>query len=248
VSPAVAGERNGPSPAPTALRLPPARFVDRVDFLCGYTRRKAVIDLGFVDEARMSSKRELGTWLHEKIAQGARQTIGIDADEAGVELARELGYAAYAADCESRESLERLGLERSEVVLAGELIEHLDRPGAFLEAVDVLLAHEGSLVITTPNACSITNVIGSLTRRELVNPDHVGWYSWHTLRTLLGRHGWQIIELAYYGFPKIPTLSSASTADRVRARAFNAYQVAARPLFRLRPAAADGIVAVATRA
>jgi hypothetical protein len=94
----------------------------------------------------------------------------------------------------------------------------------------------------------MTNFLGSLMQRELVNPDHVSWSSWHTLRTLLGRHGWTIRDVAYYGFPRVPTLESAQRGDRMMVRAFNSYQRVSKPLFRLRPTLADGIIVVASRA
>lgn len=224
---------------PSVHRVPSARLVDRVDEIQRLTRGRSVIDLGFVDEGQMSSKAGRGTWLHELVRAEARTCVGVDADTRGVERARSLGFDARAADVEDSEALAALRLEPAEVVLAGELVEHLDRPGSFLEAVKSLTAPGGSLVITTPNAHALTNTLGAFAGRELVNPDHVSWLSWRTLETLLSRHGWRLDDLAYYRFPHVV---SGPRAPRL---AFNAYQQAARPLFRLRPSLADGIVVVA---
>ena len=227
-------------------RVPKAHLVDRSTFVTTFVAGKSVVDLGFVDESRMVSKRALGTWLHASVAREARSAVGIDSNPEGVELARELGYEAYVADCEDRDALAELSLEPADVVVAGEIIEHLDQPGRFLEAVKVLVNDQGALLITTPNAPSMTNFLSGLMRRELVNPDHVGWYSWHTLQTLLGRHGWTLREVRFYGFPRVSAPPSASLKERVQTRFFNAYQFLSRPLFRLRPPLADGIIVVAT--
>jgi SAM-dependent methyltransferase len=224
---------------PSVHRVPRARLVDRVDELRRLTRGRRVIDLGFVDEGQMDSKRSRGSWLHEALAADARELVGIDADADGVEHARAQGYEAYAADVESRGEVADLGLEPAHVVVAGELVEHLDRPGDFLEAVKPLVASDGVLVLTTPNAHSLTNALGALVGRELVNPDHVAWLSWRTLATLLARHGWTIESLAYYRFPRV---QGGALPPRI---VFNGYQTVARPLFRLRPNLADGILAVA---
>jgi SAM-dependent methyltransferase len=237
-------ERRG-CPVASVHRPPRAQLVDRVEFIKTFVTGQDVVDLGFVDESRMVSKHATGTWLHALVAANARAATGIDSDPAGVSLARELGYDAYAADCEDREALAALALAPADVVLAGELIEHLDQPGRFLEAIKVLLKPEGALLITTPNAPSMTNFIGSLMRRELVNPDHVTWSSWHTLKTLLGRHGWTIREVAYYGFPDVRVPTSASRGEKARVHSFNLYQRICRPLFRVRPTLADGIIVVA---
>ena len=154
--------------------------------------------------------------------------------------ARELGFEAYNADVEDRAALEALELEAGEIVLAGELLEHLDRPADFLEAVKALVAPDGRLVLTTPNAHSLTNALAAVAGRELVNPDHVSWLSWRTLETLLGRHGWRVERLSYYRFPRV------EGGPPVARAAFNAYQTIALPLFRLRPNLADGIIVVAS--
>jgi len=227
---------------PAVHRLPRARLVDRVAEVRALVRGKSVVDLGFVDQGQLSSKRDHGLWLHERVAAEARDAVGIDADEAGVARARALGFAALVADVEDEGSLAGLGLEPAEVVLAGELLEHLDRPGAFLEAVKQLVAPGGALVLTTPNGHALTNVLAGIAGRELVNPDHVAWFSWRTLVTLLGRHGWRIDSLDYYAFPRV---QSGAAGPRT---VFNAYQALLRPAFRLRPNLADGIIAVATRA
>lgn len=202
-------------------------------------RAKSVIDLGFVDEGQAGSKRTRGTWLHEIVVSEARTVVGIDADAAGVARACELGFAAHVADVEDLDSLAELELDPAEIVLAGELLEHLDRPGAFLEAVKQLVAPRGALVLTTPNGHALTNVLGGLVGRELVNPDHVAWFSWRTLTTLLGRHGWYVDAVSYYTFPPV---QSGARAPRFL---FNAYQLVLRPLFALRPNLADGLIVVA---
>jgi 2-polyprenyl-3-methyl-5-hydroxy-6-metoxy-1,4-benzoquinol methylase len=226
---------------PSIHRTPRARLVDRVDALLELVRDRRVIDIGFADEGMMVAKRAHRTWLHEILAEAARECVGIDADADAVTRAQELGFTAHVANVEDEAELRALALEPADVVVAGELIEHLDRPGAFIDAVATLLAPGGALVLTTPNAYSLTNVLGAVAGRELVNPDHVGWYSWRTLVTLLARHGWRLDELSYYPFPRV---QSGSVAPRVL---FNGYQAVARPLFRVRPALADGIVAVARR-
>lgn len=227
---------------PSVHRTPRARLVDRLDELAAVARGRRVIDLGFVDEGMMLSKLGHGAWLHDVLATAARELVGVDADAAGVAAARRLGFDAHTADVEDADAIVALGLEPGEVVVAGELIEHLDRPGAFLDAVKPLVAPSGTLVLTTPNAHALTNVLAALVGRELVNPDHVSWFTWRTLATLLERHDWRLESLAYYRFP---TVASGPALQR---GAFNAYQSLASPLFRFRPGLADGILAVARHA
>jgi SAM-dependent methyltransferase len=226
-------------------RLPDAPLVDRYQHLLGVCRGKRVIDLGFVDEGRLTTKRKQRAWLHELLSRSARELVGIDSDAGGVRLARKLGFESYAADCQSDSDLMDLELEQADVVVAGELIEHLDRPGDFLEAVKTLVGPTGVLVLTTPNAARLTNLLGSLAHRELANPDHVAWYSWHALKTLLERHGWVLRSVAFYSIARLAPPRSLAWSERLKLRAVNGIRAAMRPLFLLRPALADGIVAEA---
>lgn len=239
--------RHGQQAPDSVHRIPRAPLVDRSDYVVELARGKQVIDLGFVDVGRMLAKRDDGSWLHDRLRTVARELVGVDFDDEGVELARKMGFAAHQADCQSTADLESLGLRPAEVLIAGELIEHLDQPGAFLEAVKVLVEPKGLLVLTTPNGSSLTNFLGGVLGREFVNPDHVGWHTWYTAKSLLGRHGWLVRQLAYYRFPTMNTAAGHPLSRRVLTRLFRGYQALARPMFRLRPALADGIIVVASR-
>jgi SAM-dependent methyltransferase len=237
-----------PAPPGSSIgRVPRARVLDRSEVLVELAAGKHVIDLGFVDTGRIDEKHARGEWLHARIADVAASLVGIDLDPPGVQRANELGLRAYVADVEDEAGLAALGLESAELVIAGELIEHLDRPGAFLDAVAPLVAPGGQLVITTPNPLALTNVLLGLIGREVQNVEHVGWHSWKTLETLLGRHAWRIERLDFYMHPRYVPPANAPFRERARVSAFNAYQVAAWPLFKLAPPLADGLIAVATR-
>jgi len=242
--------RRSSSPAPPADslgRLPDAAIVDRTSFLTGLAAGRSVIDLGFVDRGRTDSKRAQGEWLHERLAGVASSIVGIDADEQGVEEARRRGLAARLADCQDAVGIAALGLEPAELVIAGELIEHLDSPGVFLRAIRPLAAVNGRLAITTPNPLALTNVLLGLARREVQNVDHVGWQSWRTLNTLLERNGWHGERVAFYRHPRYVSPTGAPRGIRARTWAFNIYQALATPLFHVAPSTADGLIVVARK-
>jgi SAM-dependent methyltransferase len=182
-------------------RLPRQGPCDRVELLLGFSEGKRVVHVGFVDERRMETKLEQGKWLHARLAAVASSIVGLDLSEGGVEWAREQGFEAYAVDAQSPEAVAALGLEPAEVVVAGEIIEHLDAPGPFLRAMRELLKPDGLLVVTTPNAYRLLNFIAPASGSELVHPDHTAWHSPHTLRNLLVRNGWDVEGMAYYQNP-----------------------------------------------
>jgi hypothetical protein len=178
-------------------RLPREGPVDRIDALVDAARGRRVVHVGFVDEL-MKAKQAGGVWLHERLAGVAASLVGLDLDEAGVEAARAQGYRVYAVDAQSPEAVRALGLERADVVIAGELIEHLDASGPFLHAMHELA---DELVLTTPNAYRLANFLVPLSGREAVHPHHTAWHSPQTLRRLLALTGWRTERIAYYHTP-----------------------------------------------
>jgi SAM-dependent methyltransferase len=236
-----------PPPLADSLgRLPAGtRVFDRVAYLTARAEGRRVVHLGFVDARNMIEKVNSAAWLHANLSEVAAHLVGIDADSEGVSIARDLGYEATVADCQSAESIAHTGVEPADVVIAGELIEHLDRPGDFLDAVKQLISPGGELVITTPNSTSLTNTLLAFAGREVQNADHVNWQSWRTMDALLTRHGYQLTELAYYRHPRYVPQPSDPFAVRARCHAFNTFQAVAWPLFAAAPSLADGLIAVA---
>ena len=120
-------------------RLPKAKIVDRVEYLTKVAEGKRVVHVGFVDAGFQAMQHASGTWLHAHLAEHATSLVGLDVDEPGVADAKARGYEAYTVDGTSAEAVRALGLGPADVVIAGEVIEHVDDPGLFLDAMRVLL-------------------------------------------------------------------------------------------------------------
>ena len=149
----------------------------------------------------METKLEKGKWIHARLAAVAESIVGLDQSEEGVSWAREQGFEAHAVDAQSQDAVAALALEPADVVVAGEIIEHLDAPGPFLRSMRPLLKPDGLLVVTTPNAYRLLNFLAPASGSELIHPDHTAWHSPHTLRNLLTRNGWDVEGMAYYQNP-----------------------------------------------
>lgn len=178
--------------------LPKARYVRRIDYLAERAGGRRVIHVGFVDAGFQEMQEATGTWLHQHLADRASELVGIDIDEAGVAAANAAGFEAHVADCRDPAAVAALGLEPADVVVAGEIIEHLDDPGSFLTLLHELVAPGGELVLTTPNASGLVNGFAALAGAEVNHPDHVVLFSWRTLTNLAARHGWEHVETATF--------------------------------------------------
>jgi 2-polyprenyl-3-methyl-5-hydroxy-6-metoxy-1,4-benzoquinol methylase len=175
--------------------LPREGPVNRERYLLDAARGKSVIHVGFADHPLLDERIAAGTWLHAQLAEVAASLVGLDIDAADCAWANARGFEVYAVDASSEEQVAALELNPAEVVIAGEVIEHLDAPGPFLRAMRQL---GGRLIVTTPNAYRPLNVLAPLMGKELIHADHMAWHSPATLRRLLERSGWEVLTLCYY--------------------------------------------------
>ncbi len=180
-------------------RLTVARPVDRIRFIANACARRRVLDLGAMDETAWQSKRGRGTWLHEEIGRKALQVDGVD-NSAWVPaegLRTGSNSIIRRGDIDDPEQLVAALEQTPDIVVAGELIEHLENPLQFLKRLTgVQRLSGGELILSTPNATALHNVLIGLARRESTHHDHLTILSYKTLATLCKRAGfseWEII-------------------------------------------------------
>ena len=226
-----------------AHRLPAARLVDRVAYLEEAARGRTVAHVGFVDSGCWEYHAQFDSWLHAHLDDVSSALVGLDLDELGVAEARRRGYDAHCVDCSDDTAVEAIGLEPSDVVIAGEIIEHLDNSGSFLDGLHSLTRPGGRLVVTTPNSSGLMNAIAAaLAGYEVNHPDHVTLYSCFTLCNLLRRHDWEVTEVATY-VPEVKESATLDTRMRLLATGARAVLGVERLLARTgRPYAADGLI------
>jgi SAM-dependent methyltransferase len=218
--------------------LPTGRPVDRRAFIVDLCRGKRVIHLGFTDERVTREKQAKGRWLHAVLADSASELVGLDVDAVGVGEATRDGYEAHVVDLQDAKAIETLALSPGDVVVAGEIIEHLDAPGPFLRAIRPLVKRDGVVIVTTPNAYRTSNFLAPVLGGELNHPDHLAIHSIHTLRTLGDRAGYRVVELGYYqNTPTIPITSPGAFVVK-------AIRTVQTFMLRFAPHWSDGIYAI----
>jgi 2-polyprenyl-3-methyl-5-hydroxy-6-metoxy-1,4-benzoquinol methylase len=173
----------------------------RVDYLLDAARGRRVLHVGCADDPYTSRRLADGSLLHARLADVAAELYGIDTSQEGIETLRDAGYANLAVVAtEQMPSEIPFGRQTFDVIIAGEVIEHLSNAGSFLDAIRLLLpGGTGRLIITTVNSyCAFRFAYTLLTGREGVHDDHTAYYSPRTLRRLLERHGYQVCDLKFY--------------------------------------------------
>lgn len=178
------------------------QLVQRLDVVRDLARGKRVLHLGCTNAPYTQEAIDAGMLLHFDLEKEASELWGIDTDERGIEHLRSLGSKNLVIG--DLESMNDDDLPSTfDVIVAGEMIEHLNNPGQFLRSVSRFMSAETLLVVTTINAyCAIRflwyGFRGDRGRNEMVHPDHVAYYSYSTLKLLIERHEMQVDRFLFY--------------------------------------------------
>jgi SAM-dependent methyltransferase len=169
----------------------PSDFNDMViAFLCRHAKGRKVLDIGCVNHNPENYRSKF--WVHKALCAVASHCVGLDLYEPGVIRLREQGYDVRLSNAENFD----LG-EKFDCVVAGEIIEHVGNVSGLLDSAKRHLAPGGILLITTPNPWYWRFVLKAALSPDVhPNAEHVAWFCQATLRQLLARHGFEIVEFA----------------------------------------------------
>jgi SAM-dependent methyltransferase len=161
---------------------------------------KHVLDLGFMDTGWTEEKVKQGNLLHFMIRRVAASLTGIDIDPSLRHLLPEesANYKVFFGNVEDPETYAPVSDMTFDVVVAAELLEHLNNPGMFLQSVRTVMRERTILLVTVPNCLRHTNYANALKGVEMVHPDHNYWFSPTTIQTLLNRNGYHIKDMKSY--------------------------------------------------
>lgn len=149
----------------------------REELLLPYIRGKTVLDLGPGDTSFRS--------LHDFLRAHARKVIGVEIDPKRASRLRRKGFDIRVGNAETFRAAERF-----DVVVAGDLIEHVDNPGLLIDNAMRHLKKGGVFVFNTPNIYSVNFLLrGLLLGRVAMFPEHTLGFNEQLLRELLRRRG-----------------------------------------------------------
>lgn len=167
--------------------------IDKEKFIQGICTGKTVLDLGCI---RHSADFALAdpNWLHKKIKSVATKIVGIDYLPKEIEKLNAVGYEIIFADVTKPIELN----ETFDVIVAGDLIEHLVNFEGFFENCIRLLKPNGMLIITTPNPFYSGEFHYVAFKGDyLINPEHTCWIDPQALSQLIDRFDCFIDEIYF---------------------------------------------------
>lgn len=171
---------------------------DRFDLIKPYIEGKKVLDIGFCDWCDQLREKNVPFeitegWLHGYIEKHAKSVLGIDIAKECIDFLRDKGHNVKVANAENFDLNQKF-----DVIVAGELIEHLSNFQGFFNSVKKHLREDSLLILTTPNVFYFKEALFLVLRGyPIVNPDHTCWFDEITLRQLLNRFGFSVVKLLY---------------------------------------------------
>ena len=138
---------------------------------------ETVLDVGC---AKHSKEKRKSANLHDYLIKNTEWQIkGIDILEGEIEKMREEGYDVQVGDAETFES--KIDFD---VIVAGEVIEHLKNIERFIKTTEDNLTAGGKLILTTPNPDGFAYFRKALFNQSN-NPTHTCWVDPKNLEQLI---------------------------------------------------------------
>ncbi|QQG44081.1 MAG: class I SAM-dependent methyltransferase [Candidatus Roizmanbacteria bacterium] len=141
--------------------------------------------------------------IHLEIAKKSKKTVGIDLNKKGINDLKKKGLEAYEM------SAEEINLKyKFDYIIAGELIEHLNNPGLFIEGMIKHLKPDGKIIMTTPNISSILLYTLIVLFDKTQDPTHIFYFDKKNLEAFVSRYNLKI-KITKYIPPEIKFLGDS---------------------------------------
>jgi len=178
---------------------------------------KTVLHLGFIMHDQWRDRLKDGNWLHARLISAAARVVGLDylKDEVD-EIRQTVGCECVVGDCLD---LDEVDLDETfDVIVCGELIEHLESPRDMLDGLRRFCSADSIVIITTPNPWDrkwIAKTRSGIDERIWLNPEHVCWFSMETLRNILTRCGYEVIRAERSFEERLELDATMTTTQRI---------------------------------
>lgn len=178
------------------LDCPLGTVGDIYPYLMLKARGKTVLNVGAAGNASVYLPGRPHLWLHTRLIDVAGDVVGLDIDPVEIGIAARHGIVIEQGNCEDA----RLGREFDLIVML-EVIEHVDNLAAAIHNLLDHLKPGAELVMTTPNATHIGNIIDAFLRRPAnVFWQHVTLFTPEHFQAFCDRHGLDLCDVKYFTF------------------------------------------------
>jgi SAM-dependent methyltransferase len=174
------------------LRANLKNLKSRREIVAKFCRNKVVLDIGCVHHDIENADNN--TWLHKTVVEVASDALGVDYLEEEVAALTQRGYKMVAGDVNKPLAIDR----KFDVIVVGNLIEHLSNFEGLLNNIRHLLKPDGVVLISTANPFFREQYFYSALKNDIiVNPEHTCWIDPVTLDQLCRRFGLETVDVQW---------------------------------------------------
>jgi 2-polyprenyl-3-methyl-5-hydroxy-6-metoxy-1,4-benzoquinol methylase/ribosomal protein S27E len=151
-----------------------------------------------------------GTFCEVLMAQGGfDRVLAVELSPNAAKICRKRGIETIEAPIETAK------IGGCDVITAFELIEHLFDPGNFLDGCRRALRPGGLLLLTTPNIHGFDLLVLGKASGNIAGPSHLNYFHEASLRSLVIRHGFEVIETQTPGRLDAEIVRNAALAGKI---------------------------------
>ena len=156
-----------------------------------YSHNRKVLDLGCVEHTEEAINSI--NWKHAIIFEKSSYCLGTDISIKGVEILNNLNFNVRVSDATSDEFLG----DTFDLIIAGDIIEHVDNLGGLMLYLKRHLAQNGSVLISTPNPYFVKNWVGGIRGDMEINLEHCTWLTEFNMFEISRRYNFKISQIGY---------------------------------------------------
>ena len=163
---------------------------ERIEAILRAASGADILNVGCVNHGIALTEGEKDRWLQLKLSERfpKANVLGLDIDKENVARMRERGMNVEVGDAQRL-----IYREKFDTIILGEIIEHLENPGACLEGCRRALKPGGRIILSTPNIFCVMHMLMYFKNYDhAFNREHVTWFCPQTLRTMVERCGLRI--------------------------------------------------------
>ncbi|UII23669.1 class I SAM-dependent methyltransferase [Fulvivirga ligni] len=153
-----------------------------------FSKESSVLDVGCIGQA---IDNKSNSWLHGILCQHSDNVVGVDINEEKIIEVKKAGYNIF-------HTTELTNAHHFDVIVMGDIIEHVSDVNIFLEFYAKHLKPGGKMVITTPNPFSFRQILNIFFfKRPFINVEHTCYLDPYVMFEVLDRSGLKISDFAW---------------------------------------------------
>jgi SAM-dependent methyltransferase len=159
-----------------------------------YCKGKRVLDVGCAGD--YTKLEDICNSLFCRLSEHA-DIYGIDINGDAIDYLTRIGFKCRLLNAAH---IEELSESPFDVILLGDIIEHMPDPAIFLIKMRPFLKSDGFVICTTPNAMHYLNTLSMILHREVTRRQHAMWFCAVTMKNVFRFAGYALEQMYFINY------------------------------------------------